>query len=73
MTWELKLLPLVQQASQIVLGENSKKSFKNSSAQIEANFIRGHVSVEAVRLPCSMVRPRTWFASESAWSAGRQG
>ncbi len=52
MTWELKLLPLVQQASQVVLRRKDwdPVTFKEIVLlQVEANFIRGHASVETVR------------------------
>ena len=52
MTWELKMLPLVQQASQVVLKRKDwdPATFKEIVLlQVEANFIRGHAFVELVR------------------------
>jgi hypothetical protein len=51
MTWELRLLPLVQQSARVVLDKEwSPDEFKEIVLlQIEAHFIRGHSYVEAVR------------------------
>ena len=51
MTWELRLLPLVQQSARVVLCKSwDPSAFKEIVLlQIEAHFIRGHASVEAVR------------------------
>jgi len=51
MTWELRLLPLVQQSARVVLSKQwDPLTFKEIVLlQIEAHFIRGHASVEGVR------------------------
>ena len=51
MTWELRLLPLVQQAARVVLQRSWDPSdFKEIVLlQIDAHFTRGHASVESVR------------------------